>query len=48
MDSAGRFTGLALDAGTVDSLEAVLPQMAERTVAAVIADGLREADTVSR
>jgi len=38
LDFAGRFTGLALDAGTVDSLEAVLPRMAERTVAAVIAE----------
>ena len=38
MDSAARFTGLALDADTVDSLEAVLPRMAERTVAAVIAE----------
>ena len=38
MDSTDRFTGLALDADTVDSLEAVLPRMAERTVAAVIAE----------
>jgi hypothetical protein len=38
VDSTDRFTGLALDADTVDSLEAVLPRMAERTVAAVIAE----------
>ena len=36
--SASPFTGLALDASTVQSLEAVLPRMAERTVAAVIAE----------
>jgi len=38
MESAAHFTGLALDADTVRSLEAVLPRMAERTVAAVIAE----------
>ena len=30
-ESASPFTGLALDAATVQSLEAVLPRMAERT-----------------
>jgi len=35
MESAAHFTGLALDADTVRSLEAVLPRMAERAVAAV-------------
>ena len=38
MDSAARFTGLALEADVVAALEAVLPRMAERTVAAVIAE----------
>jgi len=38
VEAASRFTGLALDANTVKSLEAVLPRMAEHTVAAVIAE----------
>ena len=38
VESVARFTGLALDPDTVTSLEAVLPRMAERTVAAVIAE----------
>lgn len=38
MDSAARFTGLALEPDVVASLEAVLPRMAERTVAAVTAE----------
>jgi len=38
VDSAARFTGLALEADVVAALEAVLPRMAERTVAAVIAE----------
>jgi hypothetical protein len=37
MDSA-RFTGLALDPAVVDSLERILPRMAERTVAAITAE----------
>jgi hypothetical protein len=36
--SEGRLSGLALDPEVVASLEAVLPRMAERTVAAVIAE----------
>lgn len=37
MDSA-QLTGLALDPGVIDSLEQILPRMAERTVAAVTAE----------
>ncbi len=35
---ATRFTGLSLDPATVRALEAVLPRMAERSVAAIIAE----------
>ena len=38
MDPAARFTGLALEPDVTAALEAVLPRMAERTVAAVIAE----------
>lgn len=37
-DSAGRFTGLDLAPGVAAALEAVLPRMAERSVAAIIAE----------
>ena len=45
--SEGRLTGLALDPEVVASLEAVLPRMAERTVAAVIAEVPAYADPFS-
>jgi len=38
VDPAARFTGLALEPDVTAALEAVLPRMAERTVAAVIAE----------
>lgn len=47
MESAARFTGLALDADTVKSLEAVLPRVAEHTVAAVTAEVPAYADAFS-
>jgi hypothetical protein len=37
-DSTRQFTGLALDPETIAALEAVLPRMAERTVAAITAE----------
>ncbi len=43
----GRLTGLAFDPDVVASLEAVLPRMAERTVAAVIAEVPAYADPFS-
>jgi len=45
--SEGRLSGLALDPEVVTSLEAVLPRMAERTVAAVIAEVPAYADPFS-
>ena len=45
--SEGRLSGLALDPEVVASLEAVLPRMAERTVAAVIAEVPAYADPFS-
>lgn len=37
-ESEGRFAGLALEPAVVGALEAVLPRMAERTVAAIVAE----------
>ncbi len=45
--SEGRLSGLALDPEVVASLEAVLPRMAERTVAAIIAEVPAYADPFS-
>lgn len=45
--SEGRLSGLALDPEVVAALEAVLPRMAERTVAAVIAEVPAYADPFS-